>query len=395
MSTPRSLCRLLISPLFLISALASFAASADELPRGRVLERVACAGDARQSYALYLPASYSPDRSWPILYCLDPGARGRVPVERFAKAAEGAGWIIVGSNNSRNGPVDIAREAIEWMLRDTHARLAIDDTRIYTAGLSGGARLALAWAGNGGIAGVIASSAGFAGRIPERIAFRVYGTAGVDDFNFDEVYAMSSELSRRGVPQRFASFSGGHEWIPESLTEDALAFLSGKLPPEAPPPPTAEQKKAAQRFSHWLAELQSSDEPQQRSIVAVLQRDAVGPSDTVDRRVARRVLLGTYVADAEHGRELLAAAKYAEAAQSWEQAVLVRPDNAEAWYQLAVSRAATHEKRRALDALDRAIAQGFDDPNRIDHEKLFDALRNDPRFLAAVSGLRTSPPPKP
>jgi hypothetical protein len=47
-----------------------------------------------------------------MLYCLDPDARGRIPVERFAEAAGRAGWIVGGSNNSRNGPLDIAREAI-------------------------------------------------------------------------------------------------------------------------------------------------------------------------------------------------------------------------------------------------------------------------------------------
>src|ERR1035438_171664 len=60
-------------------------------------------GDASQSYALYLPVNYAPGHPWPVLYCLDPGARGRVPVDRFSKAAEKAGFIVVGSNNSQNG----------------------------------------------------------------------------------------------------------------------------------------------------------------------------------------------------------------------------------------------------------------------------------------------------
>jgi poly(3-hydroxybutyrate) depolymerase len=86
-----------------------------------------------------------------------------------------------------------------------HERFAIDDSRTYAAGFSGAARLALAWAGNGHIAGVIACGAGFSGpAIPKEVPFRIYATAGVDDFNYDEVYAMSRELSRRGVSQRFA-----------------------------------------------------------------------------------------------------------------------------------------------------------------------------------------------
>src|SRR5947199_4446716 len=98
MFVTRFLCVLMLT----VSALAN-----EEIPRGRVVERVVCSGDKSQSYALYLPASYSAERAWPILYCLDPGARGRVPVERFHEAAERAGFIVAGSNNSRNGPVDV------------------------------------------------------------------------------------------------------------------------------------------------------------------------------------------------------------------------------------------------------------------------------------------------
>src|SRR6185369_15137924 len=97
-------------------ALAAFplvaALGAQELPRGQVLDRVASRDNPAQSYALYVPSNYSPERAWPILYCLDPGARGRVPVERFAEAAEKAGFLVAGSNNSRNGPLAPSEQAI-------------------------------------------------------------------------------------------------------------------------------------------------------------------------------------------------------------------------------------------------------------------------------------------
>src|ERR1700682_4714018 len=75
------------------------------IPKGQVVENIVCAGAPDQTYALYLPTTYSPERKWPVLYAFDPGARGKIPVERFKEAAEKFGWIVVGSNNSRNGPV--------------------------------------------------------------------------------------------------------------------------------------------------------------------------------------------------------------------------------------------------------------------------------------------------
>src|SRR3954447_26953738 len=39
-----------------------------ELPRGQLVERVACAEHPEQTYALYLPQGYTRERKWPILY---------------------------------------------------------------------------------------------------------------------------------------------------------------------------------------------------------------------------------------------------------------------------------------------------------------------------------------
>ena len=366
-----------VSRFLCAATLAVIALADEEIPKGRIVERVVCRGDKSQSYALYLPAAYSPQHAWPILYCLDPVARGRMPVDRFQQAAERAGFIVAGSNNSRNGSLDVAREAIGWLLADTHERFAIDDSRTYAAGFSGGARLALAWAANGRVAGVIACGAGFGSAIPKEVPFRIYATAGVDDFNYDEVYAMSRDLSRQGVAQRFAQFQGGHDWLPETLTGEALDFLSGRLKPEPPPPESPQQKKLALRYSQLQAELARDDDQERRSTIHQLQRDSERPDDGPDRRVARRVLLGFFIGAMEQGRALLDAKQYRDAAQAWELAVLAEPKNAEAWYSLARSRAGAHDKRGAVNALERAIANGFDDRDRIEHDPLFDGLRGD------------------
>jgi len=375
--------------LWILAMVASCALAAEDLPRGRVVERVVCAGNPHQSYALYLPPDYSAEHAWPILYCLDPLARGRVPVERFHDAAAKAGFIVAGSNNSRNGPNDLAREAIQWLLSDTHERLTIDDSRVYVAGFSGGARLALAWAGSARIAGVIACGAGFGGsQVPKQVPSRIYATAGVDDFNYDEVYAMSRELSRRGVPQRFAQFGGGHDWLPETLTVEALDFLSGRLAAEPPPPESSEQKKTAMLYSHWTEEVERTDERDRPSIISRVRRDSERPEDGPERRAARRVLTGVFIGAIEQGRALRSARNYQEAAQALELAVLIRPENAEAWYALAESRAGSHQKRRSLDALQHAVEKGFNDRDRIERDPLFDGLRKEPKYAAALASLK-------
>ena len=69
---------------------------------GTVHASVTVAADPTNSYALYLPAAYSPSKRWPLLLVFDPFARGQVSVKLFHEAAEKYGFIVVGSNNSRN-----------------------------------------------------------------------------------------------------------------------------------------------------------------------------------------------------------------------------------------------------------------------------------------------------
>ena len=78
-------------------------ASDGPLAKGVVIPRVACIDHPEQSYALYLPSNYSPESKWPIVYIFDPGARGNMPVMLAKEAAEKFGYILMGSNNSRNG----------------------------------------------------------------------------------------------------------------------------------------------------------------------------------------------------------------------------------------------------------------------------------------------------
>ena len=49
-------------PLLLFAAFA-----ADLPPAGKISDDIKCAAEPSQSYALYLPSNYSPDRLWPVI----------------------------------------------------------------------------------------------------------------------------------------------------------------------------------------------------------------------------------------------------------------------------------------------------------------------------------------
>ncbi len=223
-----------------ILALATLACAAQQpgpepaLARGAVVKSVTCMNHPDQSYALYLPSQYSPDRRWPIIYAFDPAARGSVPVELYKDAAEKYGYIVVGSNNAKNGPSAPEMEAAQALWEDTHRRFAINKDRVYVTGLSGGARFATSFAlycYTCGIAGVIAHGAGYPGNEsvhPANDHFLYYAAVGDEDFNLPELLALRKKKEEQHAAFKLEIYPGPHQWAPKEVVQDALEWLELK-----------------------------------------------------------------------------------------------------------------------------------------------------------------------
>jgi predicted esterase/DNA-binding SARP family transcriptional activator len=203
---------------------------AAELPRGQLVERVSCADQADQSYALYLPGAYRRDLAWPIVYVLDPRGRGKSAAARFQAGAERFGFIVASSYDSASdAPLRLTLQAMRAMWRDTHSRLRIDDRRVYAAGFSGTVRAAVLLARDapGTFAGIVGAGAGFP---PERapgkdVDFAFFGTVGDTDFNHDEMLDLEDRLAELGLPHRLEIFPGTHQWPPAELATAALGWM--------------------------------------------------------------------------------------------------------------------------------------------------------------------------
>ena len=195
-----------------------------DLPRGRVIDSVQCADDPSQSYALYVPSAYTADREWPVIFAFDPGGRGLNPVEHYQAAAEKYGYIVAGSNNSRNGDWKVSMAAVSAITRDVSARFNVSAKREYVAGMSGGARVAMGIAlSSPQVAGVFASSAGYPdGHSRSELSFPVFETAGTEDFNRLEMREMDRALKS---PHRLAIFEGGHVWLPSAVAMQAVEWM--------------------------------------------------------------------------------------------------------------------------------------------------------------------------
>ena len=219
------------------------------LPEGGIIhEKIPCLHHPELSYALYVPLSLTTpghnDTSsvaghplqingdgtrvtWPLLLAFDPQGNGAVPVTLYRELAEKYGFILLGSNDSKNG---LSQEQISHILsgmfEEIHTRFPVDTSHLYVMGFSGGARVAvLAAMMYSGVKSVIGCGAGFPqGSQPPLYKFDYFGFIGAADFNLNEMMELDEMLNIMKMRHLIATFNGGHAWPPAKNMEDAVQW---------------------------------------------------------------------------------------------------------------------------------------------------------------------------
>jgi len=199
------------------------------LEPGRLIPEVSCLDDPTHSYALYLPSTYDPDRTWPVIFAFSPFGNGTIPVKLLAGAAERYGYIIVGSNNSRNGQWEPIIEAQDTLWRDVTTRFPADLRRCYATGFSGGARSALWFALDHpqSIVGVIQCGAVFPRprEVPTDGSLALFGLVGDADLNLTEHLEAEQLLKGTRVDHWQEIYSGWHQWPTGQYYLEAVEFM--------------------------------------------------------------------------------------------------------------------------------------------------------------------------
>lgn len=208
---------------------------------GKLYEHITCLSDPYISYALYLPVASNvslkgyktnpfPEKikTWPVILAFDPHASGSLPVKKYKDLAEAYGYILLGSNNSKNGQTQIETGTILKALMDEiRTNYPIDTSRIYLMGFSGGSRVSSLMAMfHKDIRGVIGCGAGSPGG-DHRPVFRFdyFGIVGMGDFNLMEMLQLDAALKDAGTRHFITTFYGPHEWPPSTVMEDAFRWI--------------------------------------------------------------------------------------------------------------------------------------------------------------------------
>lgn len=189
--------------------------------------QVLCDSNKAYSYALYLPHSYDASKKFAVAFIFDPQGNGAKPATLYAPLANQYHYILVGSNNCRNGlPWENIKDIAQVMIKDILNKYSIDSKRIYTIGFSGGARIASALAINSAqITGVTAIGAGFQNSNANlTYNFDFFGMAGHSDFNMNELLTLDQMLTTTTtMPHHIHFYEGKHEW--PNIEEMNYGFL--------------------------------------------------------------------------------------------------------------------------------------------------------------------------
>ena len=200
----------------------------NSLVKGKITDSIICQNHTGHNYALYLPTYYSSGKKFPCIFFFDAHARGALPLRLYKDLAEKHGFVLIGSNISKNGvPLQETNETVKVLMEDTRARINIDPVRIYTSGFSGGSRVAASIAVmNGGVAGVIGCAAGFpAVQDAFQNKFDYFGIVGDNDFNLTDMEKLNESLQQNGFAHQLLTFNGKHDWAPSSEFQTALLWM--------------------------------------------------------------------------------------------------------------------------------------------------------------------------
>ncbi|MBX7108000.1 MAG: hypothetical protein K1X61_05065 [Chitinophagales bacterium] len=199
----------------------------ENLPVDTVIRSIPCKTAPAQSFSLYLPPSYSSNVPFPVLMFFDPHGDGSLPVSKYHLLARKFGYVLIGSNNARNGLTpDQTNNIAATLTQDLRTRIAADEKRITLAGFSGGAKVALAYTySHPEVQHVIYAGAA----IPLPLSappLAMLGFAGINDMNYTDLLAFDQSIKKTAISHLLIEWNGKHEWPDTAAFRDAFYWLS-------------------------------------------------------------------------------------------------------------------------------------------------------------------------
>ncbi len=134
--------RKLLLAVFTVFAIASLQAQEYRIVKGGVTDSLPISAVPGETYALYIPRDYTPEKEWPVIFVFDPQGRGSTTANLFRWAAEDQQYIIASSNiKLKEKPIDTIIETATSMMNEIMQTFPVDLDLVYTAGMGEGAQV--------------------------------------------------------------------------------------------------------------------------------------------------------------------------------------------------------------------------------------------------------------
>ncbi|MBF0385751.1 MAG: hypothetical protein HQL27_07745 [Candidatus Omnitrophica bacterium] len=189
------------------------------------------------SFIVYIPESINKNAKNPWILGLSPAGNGRDLIPAWKSACDKFGWILVASNDFRNG---IAMSKLEPFLLKT-IKIAVksypvDPNNLYLSGFSGGGMGShmMIDAYPNLIKGIIVNTCSMQGwanvNTYPRNKIAVF-IASPTDFRYEKMKKDKKLLDDCGWKTKWIEFTGGHRWAPPEKYIQAVEWIKeiGKL----------------------------------------------------------------------------------------------------------------------------------------------------------------------
>jgi hypothetical protein len=177
------------------------------------------------SYNIYIPINNGEEMK--TLFFFDPSASGFYPVNKYKALADKYSFILIGSNDSRNGPIEESFRIMDLVVTHSTKNFKVDERKIYFSGFSGGARTSVLYASiRGNSIGVIGCGSGFQPMFnPLDINFSYVGIVGNRDMNYLEMILNEEKLNPLKIDNFLIEFDGTHRWPDIKSFEAGISWL--------------------------------------------------------------------------------------------------------------------------------------------------------------------------
>jgi hypothetical protein len=197
--------------------------------KGAIVDGIGIKDTVSESFALFLPSSFEPTKKWPIIFVFDMQGRSRQALSMLTRAAEKNKYILAASNNV-NDSLSLTENVLvsRRMFNTVLSLFPIQKERVYTAGFSGGARIATVIPTFiNEVKGVISCGSSFFNMdvLSSKKPVHFISIVGVEDFNYPRVLRVKRRLDELKFPNQILIFDGGSNWPPLHYLSKAMEYL--------------------------------------------------------------------------------------------------------------------------------------------------------------------------